>query len=162
MMNIRSLFRVLTAALSGFCLPIYAHHSVLVFETSAPIVVKGVIAEVRFANPHSSIFIDVADADGQSVRWAVENSGTLAMTRQRGFDEESLQAGDSIEVCGYAPKQPYSTGQEPADRDAPVPAWWGNADKFITGRLLILKSGPAEHWSHYGPLDVCKSLLESE
>jgi hypothetical protein len=125
--------------------------------------VKGLIAEVHFANPHSSIFIDVVDSAGQRVRWAVENSGTLAMTRQRGFDEKSLQVGDPIEVCGYAPKRPYLTAEELAERGIPRPApWWGNWDRVITGRLLILKGGPAEHWSHYGPLDACQSLLESE
>lgn len=163
-MKTRPLFHAFAFVLSGFCLPLYAHHSVLVFETSTPIVVKGRIKEVNFANPHSSIFIDVVDADGQLVRWAVENSGTLAMTRQRGFDEMSLQVGDPIEVCGYAPKQPYPTAEELAQSGnaRPVPAWWGKAHKVITGRLLLLKSGPAEHWSHYGPLEACQSLLESE
>jgi hypothetical protein len=138
-------------------MPLYAHHSVFVFDTSTPIVVKGLIAEVHFANPHSSIFIDVVGANGETVRWAVENSGTLAMTRQRGFDENSLQVGDPIEVCGYAPKQ-ISNGDTPAA----TPAWWGKANKVITGRLLILKTGPGEHWSHYGPLEACQTLLQAE
>lgn len=160
-MNSRRMLYTLMLGLSGFCLPLQAHHSVLVFETSTPIVVKGLIAEVNFANPHSSIFIDVVNADGQQMRWAVENSGTLAATRQRGFDENSLQVGDSIEVCGYAPKQPYPTAAEIAERGItrPVPPWWGSADRVITGRLLMLTSGPAEHWSHYGPLAVCQTLL---
>jgi hypothetical protein len=163
-MKISPLFLSVTLALSTFSLPLYAHHSVLVFETSTPIVVKGLVAEVHFANPHSSIFIDVMDTDGQRVRWAVENSGTLAMARQRGFDETSLQVGAPIAVCGYAPKRAYPTANEIAEGDnpRPLPAWWGKADKVITGRLLILQSGPAEHWSHYGPLDVCHALLESE
>lgn len=163
MTNSRTPCAVLAAVLSGFCMPLYAHHSVLVFETSTPIVVMGSIAEVHFANPHSSIFIDVVEANGQRVRWAVENSGTLAMTRQRGFDENSLQVGDAIAVCGYAPKRAYPTAEELSSSDTPraVPAWWGGADRVITGRLLLLKSGPAEHWSHYGPLEACQSLLES-
>jgi hypothetical protein len=144
--------------------PLTAHHSTAVFETTTPIRVKGLIAEVYFGNPHSSVFIDVVDSEGRRVRWAVENSGTLAMTRQRGFDEKSLQVGDPIEVCGYAPKRSIATREESAESGAPrpAPAWWGTADKVITGRLLILKSGPAEHWSHYGPLDACQALLESQ
>ena len=154
---------VRTGAALVFAGPIQAHHNSGMFETTTPIRVKGVIAEVHFANPHSSIFIDAMDADGQRVRWAVENSGTVAMTRQRGFDETTLQPGDLIEVCGYAPKRPYSTAQQLAERGIPLPApWWGKWDKVITGRLLILKGGPAEHWSHYGPLDACQSLLESD
>lgn len=163
-MNVMTPFRVLTVSILGFCLPVYAHHSVLVFETSTPIVVEGHIAEVKFANPHSSIFIDVVDSNGQKERWAVENSGTLAMTRQRGFDDKSLQVGDPIEVCGYAPKPSNRATEELSTSEATqsVPPWWEGASKVITGRLLILKSGPAEHWSHYGPLDACQSLLESK
>lgn len=133
------------------------------FDRSTPIRLQGRIAEVRFANPHSYFFIDVVDSAGQRVRWAVENSGTLAMTRDRGFDETTLQAGDPIEVCGYAPKRPYTTAQEMVERGMPPPdPWWGSWHRIITGRLLILKTGPAEHWSHYGPLEACQALLELE
>jgi len=143
--------------------PLQAHHSAAMFDTATPIVVKGVIAEVHFANPHSEIFIDVVGTDGQRVRWAVENSGTLAMTRDRGFDETTLQVGDPIEVCGYAPKRPYGTAEELTDRGIAVPGpWWGSWDRVMTGRLLILKGGPALDWSHYGPLQACQSLLESQ
>jgi hypothetical protein len=153
------------AALAALCVAgsVQAHHNSGLFETTTPIRVKGLIAEVRFANPHSMIFIDVVSADGERVRWAVENSGTLAMTRDRGFDERTVQVGDPIEACGYAPKRAYMTAQELAARGVPLPQpWWGNWDRVMTGRLLILKTGPAEHWSHYGPLAACQALLESE
>src|SRR5437868_11322127 len=63
---------------------LFAHHSAATFDLATPIVIKGVIASVRFANPHSSIMIEVAAGNGEKQIWAVENSGTLAMTRQRG------------------------------------------------------------------------------
>jgi hypothetical protein len=150
---------------AGLALPgsLQAHHNSGTFDTTTPIRVAGLIAEVHFANPHSMIFVDTVETDGQRVRWAVENSGTVAVTRQRGFDETTLQVGDPIEACGYAPKRAYSTPNELAARGVPRPTpWWGNWDKVITGRLLILAGGPAEHWSHYGPLDACQSLLESK
>ena len=154
---------VVGAAVLVFTGSLQAHHNSGMFETTTPIRVKGLITDVRFANPHSMIFIDVVDSNGRRVRWAVENSGTLGMTRDRGFDEKTLQVGDPIEVCGYTPKRPYSTVEELADRGIPPPQpWWGNWDKVMTGRLLILKSGPAEHWSHYGPLEACRSLLGLE
>jgi hypothetical protein len=142
--------------------PLQAHHNAGMFDTATPIRVKGLIAEVYFANPHSYFLVDTVDANGQRVRWAVENSGTLTVTRQRGFDEKSLQVGDPVEVCGYAPKLPYPTADEMVKRGVPLPGpWWGKWNRVITGRLLILKSGPAADWSHYGPLDVCQSLLQS-
>jgi hypothetical protein len=151
------------AAAFAFTSPLQAHHSAAMFDLTTPIRVKGVIADVHFANPHSTIFIDVMESGGRRVRWAVENSGTLAMTRQRGLGEDALHAGDPIEVCGFAPKRANPTAEGLAERGPPRrPPWWGSADKVMTGRLLILKSGPAEHWSHYGPLDVCRALLESD
>lgn len=152
---------VCTAALA-FTSPLGAHHSAAMFDLAKPIRITGVIADLHFANPHSTIFIDVAESNGRRVRWAVENSGTLAMTRQRGLGDNALHVGDPIEACGFAPKRANPTAEELAERGPPRrPPWWGSADKVMTGRLLILKSGPAEHWSHYGPLDVCKTLLES-
>ncbi|HUQ50725.1 MAG TPA: DUF6152 family protein [Gammaproteobacteria bacterium] len=155
-------FAVWAAGL-GFASSLQAHHNSGLFETTTPIRVQGVIAEVRFTNPHSMIFVDAVDLDGTHVRWAVENSGTLAMTRDRGFNETTVQVGDPIEACGYAPKRAYQTAGELAAKGLPRPQpWWGNWDKVITGRLLILKGGPAEHWSHYGPLEACQALLESQ
>ena len=111
------------------------------FDLATPIVIKGLIASVRFANPHSAILVEVEDGNGEKQIWTVENSGTLAMTRQRGPSEESLKTGDPIAACGYAPKL-------------------GAARRVITGRLLILKDGPAEHWSHYGsPACVSQSAV---
>lgn len=139
-----------------------AHHNAGLFDGTTPIRLQGVIVEVRFANPHSMIFVDAVDANGQHVRWAVENSGTLAMTRDRSFDETTVRVGDPIEVCGYAPKRPYMTAGELAAKGIPRPQpWWGNWDRVMTGRLLILKSGPAEDWSHYGPLEACQDLLKA-
>jgi hypothetical protein len=154
---------VASLAALGLAGSLQAHHNAGLFETTTPIRVRGLIAEVRFANPHSLIFIDAVDADGQRVRWAVENSGTLAMTRNRGFDENTVQVGDPIEVCGYAPKRAYTTREELTARGIPPPQpWWGNWDRVMTGRLLILRTGASEHWSHYGPLEACQALLESQ
>jgi hypothetical protein len=38
----------------------------------------------------------------------------------------------------------------------------GKWDSVISGRLLILKTGPDDHWSHYGPLEPCRALLEAQ
>ena len=137
-----SMTRLLSAvSLLALIAPLLAHHSAATFDLATPIVIKGVIASVRFANPHSAIMIEVVAGNGEKQIWAVENSSTLAVTRQRGFSEESLLVGDPIAACGYAPKL-------------------GAARRVITGRLLILKNGPAEHWSHYGSLETCQALLK--
>ena len=153
----------LGAALLLICaLPVTAHHSTAVFETTIPVVLKGTIVDVHFANPHSAMIVEVTGADGNPQRWAVENSGTLNMTYDRGFNPSNVVVGDAIEACGYAPKSAYTKAAaeargRPADR--PRPPYWKDADNAITGRLVIGKWGVGEHWSHYGPLDVCRELL---
>src|SRR5262245_39711750 len=118
---------VIAATALSFTSALEAHHNSGMFETTTPIRVQGVIAEVHFGNPHSSIFVDVVGPDGKRVRWAVENSGTVAMTRDRGFDEKTLGVGDPIEACGYAPKRPYQTAEELAAKGIPPPTpWWGH------------------------------------
>ena len=59
------------AAAFAFTSPLQAHHSAAMFDLTTPIRVKGVIADVHFANPHSTIFIDVMESGGRRVRWAV-------------------------------------------------------------------------------------------
>jgi hypothetical protein len=141
--------------------PATAHHSESVFDITTPIVLKGTIVDVYFANPHSAIIIEITETDGSTERWAVENSSTLAQTYIRGYDRSNVIVGDAIEVCGYAPRPAFTNAAADAQpqSDRPRPPYWKDADKAITGRLLILPSGPGEHWSHYGPLDVCRELL---
>lgn len=145
--------------------PLWAHHSQSVFDTTTPIRVSGVIADVHMANPHSTIFVDVEEPDGQVVRWAIENSSTLANTRRRGFTEETVRVGDPIVACGYAPKGSFTSTERIISADGssgPRPSWWGMAERVITGRLLVLKGGVGENWSVYGPLEPCRTLLELE
>jgi len=138
-----------------------AHHSTAVLETTVPIVLKGTIVDVYFANPHSAMIVEVINDGGNPERWAVENSGTLNMTFDRGFNLSNVVVGDAVQACGYAPKLLFTKAAADAEAnpDRPRPPYWKDADKAITGRLVVGKWGVGEHWSHYGPLDVCLELL---
>ncbi len=138
-----------------------AHHSTAVFETTVPILLKGTIVDVYFANPHSAMIVEVINNEGKPERWAVENSGTLNMTYDRGFNPSNVVVGDAIEACGYAPKSAFTKAAADAEPkpDRPRPPYWQDADQAITGRLVVGKWGLSEHWSHYGPLEVCRDLL---
>ena len=160
MKGIRLNYLLLAATLSGVCQPLNAHHSGSLFDISNPVILKGSIAEVIFSNPHSSIFIDITDESGVVVRWAVENSSPLRLLRSRGIDGTTLTPGDSITVCGFPPKRPYTSIDELKERGDPVPEWWGTATKFITGTVLLLRDGKEEQWG-YGPRDTCRDLLQS-
>ena len=54
--------------------PLWAHHSVSgQFDTSKPIVLKGVVSKVDWMNPHVYIFLDVKEADGSVTTWALSS-----------------------------------------------------------------------------------------
>jgi hypothetical protein len=139
-------------ALSGL---LSAHHGAFLFDTTTPIRVKGTVVRYVWANPHSVIVLEQTTGDGKQIRWALESSSPLALLERNGFSKDSFKPGDVIEACGFAPKRALRTEtpvQYPAN---PRPSWLDGTDRVITARLLLTQDGPKEHWSHYGPLELC-------
>jgi hypothetical protein len=137
--------------------PLSAHHAAMMFETTTPIRVKGTVVRYMWANPHSAIVVEQKTEDGKTIRWALESSAPLQLLESRGFSKDSFKPGDLIEACGFALKSAVRSRTETSNRDntSPGPAWLDGADRVITARLLLTKDGPREHWSHYGPLELC-------
>ena len=73
-----------------------AHHSQTGFDPNeTPIVMKGVVAEYRWRNPHVLLFWDVKDKDGKVERWVAEFvSVTTAISR--GMNKNTFKAGEEI------------------------------------------------------------------
>jgi hypothetical protein len=84
----------------AWSLPAAAHHSFpAAFDSSKPVVVTGVITEVRLANPHSWWVVEVTDAAGKVVSWHFEGSTPSSLIRS-GYKPGSLKAGDKVTVKG--------------------------------------------------------------
>jgi len=139
--------------------PLFAHHSVGVFETTTPIRVKGTIVRFAWVNPHSAIIVEQRTEDGARIRWALESSAPIHLLERRGFSKDSFRPGEVIEACGFAPRSAFSSRSEPTNQEKtkPGPVWLEGADRVITARLLLTQHGPEVHWSHYGPLESCIS-----
>jgi len=139
--------------------PLFAHHSVGVFETTTPIRVKGTIVRFAWANPHSAIIVEQRTEDGARIRWALESSAPIHLLERRGFSKDSFRPGEVIEACGFAPRSAFSSRSEPTNQEKTKsgPVWLEGADRVITARLLLTQHGPEVHWSHYGPLESCIS-----
>ncbi len=90
-----------TAVLVTFCVPyVMAHHPVEAkFDTTQPMTLTGRVTEVDWANPHTHIFMNVADASGAVKNWAVELESPIQL-EWGGWRPDTLEAGDSITVEG--------------------------------------------------------------
>ena len=82
--------------------PMLAHHSFMVeFDMSKPILVKGVVAKVTWANPHIAFYVDVTDEGGKVTHWGVDAAAPSALAG-RGWTRTSLKPGDVVTVEGFA------------------------------------------------------------
>jgi len=121
-----------------------AHHSLVNYDTTKAVRVKGTIVEFHQINPHSFIFLDERGTEGQTRRWAVEGPSVLQLKR-KGFANDVLKAGDVVEVCGYASKEAIIWQIASAD----------NSRTSLSGRLLnaemmVMPDGKQQSWGDYG------------
>jgi hypothetical protein len=87
----------------GFVLtspPAEAHHSSTPFyDDTQDVEVIGTVSRFNFRNPHSFIYIEAENEDGQMVEWEVELGAAVSMSRS-GWTRETIQTGDPIRAVG--------------------------------------------------------------
>jgi hypothetical protein len=113
-----------------------AHHASSSIDLRTPIWVTGTVVRFDRINPHTIIELDEV-VDGQPRRWRIEGPFVARLKRMEA-DERLPEAGDTIEVCGFASKHA-------------VP----DAQPFIHGRVLVLDDGRLRSWGPYGRIDNC-------
>ena len=84
-------------AVAMFAIPAVAHHSFAMFDASKTMTVEGTVKEFHWTNPHSWIFLMVADAGGQPTQWAIELGSPPGLVRQ-GWAPKTLTAGMKVKV----------------------------------------------------------------
>ena len=114
-------------------------------EVSKSIWIKGTVVRYEPISPHTRFELDERTADGQVQRWTIEGPFPGRLSRilnQNGMraDEDFLEAGEVVEVCGFYPKQSN------ADRVPPP---------YVHGHVLVMPDGRMESWGPYGKLDNC-------
>lgn len=96
MFLIRQLISIL---LFSVPLAINAHHSVAVHFSEETVTYAGTIAELKWANPHSSLLLVVTNEDGTSDEYRVEFLSRIALERSE-FNFDSLQNGFIVDITG--------------------------------------------------------------
>jgi hypothetical protein len=90
-----------TIALLASVVSIAAHHSFAAqYDANKPITLKGGITRIEWANPHIYFYLDVADAKGTAVHWAIEGGAPSTLYRA-GWRKDSAKVGDVVTVDGF-------------------------------------------------------------
>ena len=111
--------------------PLIAHHSLSAeFDTDRTVTITGVIAEMRWTNPHSWLYVNVKDARGQVSKWAIEFASPNSLYR-RGWRRDDLPTNLAVTVNGYPNR----------DKSQTISAF---DVKLPDGRTLFAGTGPTE------------------
>ena len=121
-----------------------AHHSLASYDTTKALRVKGTVVQFHQINPHSILYLEEKGADGQTHRWAIEGPAVLQLTRT-GFARDSLKFGDTVEVCGYLPKEPIMW-----QIASPDTSQVSLAGRLINAETLVTPDGKLRSWGDYG------------
>jgi hypothetical protein len=81
-----------------------AHHAFAAeFDASKPVALAGKVVNVKWVNPHSWLYLEVAGDDGAVTQWAVEFGGPYALL-QKGLRKTDFPIGSAVTVNGFLAK----------------------------------------------------------
>jgi len=105
----------------------FAHHGTAVsYEQDTWIIVSGTVTEFRWRNPHSSLFLDLTQADGTVLNYAIELPSPVLMSRSNGWTRATFKPGDKVDFRVH----PSRTG-------AAVGECLFDCEVYVNGALLV-------------------------
>ena len=87
-----------------------AHHSYAMFDAGKSVTVEGTVKKFQWTNPHSWVYVSVADAAGASADWAIEMGAPGGLARQ-GWTPKTLTPGMKVKVQFHPLKDGGAGGQ---------------------------------------------------
>ncbi|HWF10800.1 MAG TPA: DUF6152 family protein [Bryobacteraceae bacterium] len=74
-----------------------AHHSAAIFDASTQKVLTGTVKKFDYSNPHTWVWIEVANDQGGTDLWGVEGMSPNYLNR-RGWSRNTLKVGDKLTI----------------------------------------------------------------
>jgi Family of unknown function (DUF6152) len=85
--------------------PCLAHHGVAPhYDDSKQVTLEGVVTEFEFINPHSFVYLRVADASGKEAIWHCELASRSVLARN-GLKAETFAPGTRVTIMGSQARQ---------------------------------------------------------
>ena len=87
----------------------HAHHSYAgVFDMQSVAAVQGKVVKLELLNPHTNLYLQVTNEQGEIEDWVLEGPGVLSLQR-RGWTEDLFEVGELITVFGNPSVQGKNT-----------------------------------------------------
>jgi hypothetical protein len=104
-MTVKSWNRALAAILlTTSTVPTWAHHAFAAeFDADKPIDLQGTVTKIKWVNPHSWLYFDVADKEGKTTNWGVEFGAPNQLARI-GLTKADVTPGTKVHIKGYLAK----------------------------------------------------------
>jgi hypothetical protein len=83
--------------------PIFAHHSMSIYDMSQTITLKATVENFDWSNPHVQIHFDVKDEKGNVEKWLAECPGPNRLSKT-GWNKDSLKPQEEITITGNPTK----------------------------------------------------------
>src|SRR5580704_3577645 len=93
------LIRTICCALLLATAPVFAHHSLAMYDMTNPITVKGVVERLEWTNPHTHLYVDVRNSKGAVEKWTIEMDRPEFLM-QNGWTKTTVKPGDIIACTG--------------------------------------------------------------
>ena len=91
---------LLFAAFLTLALPARSHHSFLAaYNLDEVITVTGIVTEVWYQNPHTRVYVEAENDEGELALWEMETFPRNILVR-RGWRHDDLVEGDEVVATG--------------------------------------------------------------